>query len=550
MPDSLSLADWPPFERCHDWPHAAIIIARDTVALEISLPQFLLVICCAVAITACGDDISSNGPVDAAPTTDAFVATPRGQFPASFLWGTATAAYQVEGDLHDSDWFQWEGLCDVCSGASADDGPKFLDHYQADFANAASISTNAFRMSLDWSRLFPTRSSFPDNPDPAGVQLYHDILDSARQAGLEPMVTLVHFALPSWLQDLTDLDSRSGFVDISAVDDFEAFADWAASEYGSKVDYWITINEMFVMVGAGWISGDFPPGKTIEVDESFVVLLNLIRAHARGYDAIHRRDTGDADGDGVAARVSISKHNRVFLPKDPTDPDHVRSADMLRYLVNHYILQALVFGNIDGNFDMDYDDPEDTADDPGLRGRLDFIGLNYYGVSLVVDAGSDRNFPLIGFPLSNDLENQGFPGAFSDFGWTLYSQGLRPIIDELEPYGLPIIITENGIADANDNQRPRYIIEHLYEINEAIDDGIDIRGYFHWSLIDNFEWGSGFCPRFGLFRVDYDDPARPRTMGEGASVYKRIIDANTVSPDLFVEYPSYGEPGFCPRVAL
>jgi beta-glucosidase/6-phospho-beta-glucosidase/beta-galactosidase len=148
-------------------------------------------------------------------------------------------------------------------------------------------------------------------------------------------------------------------------------------------------------------------------------------------------------------------------------------------------------------------------------------------------------YPLTGSVVSSDLDLLGFAAPKTEFGWAIYPQGLRDVIDQLRRYRLPIIITENGIADSDDDQRPRFLIDHLYVVAKAIDDGVDIRGYFYWSLTDNFEWASGFCPRFGLFGVDYLSPAKTRSPGAGARVYREIINANTVPPSLFAAYPSY-----------
>jgi len=132
--------------------------------------------------------------------------------------------------------------------------------------------------------------------------------------------------------------------------------------------------------------------------------------------------------------------------------------------------------------------------------------------------------------------------AKTEYGWDIYPAGFRTVLDEVKPYALPIYITENGLADSTDGQRPRFLVEHLYTLQRAIQDGIDVRGYFHWSLLDNFEWSGGYCPRFGLFSVDYTDPARPRTVRPSAALYQKIIDARDVSPSLFKQYDSYPTP--------
>jgi beta-glucosidase/6-phospho-beta-glucosidase/beta-galactosidase len=159
-------------------------------------------------------------------------------------------------------------------------------------------------------------------------------------------------------------------------------------------------------------------------------------------------------------------------------------------------------------------------------------------------------FPF-SFVFMNDLGRYGFPAPVTDFGTVIYPQGFRVVLDEVAPYGLPIVITENGVADADDDQRPRFIVEHLYALGQAIDDGLDIRGYYHWSLLDNFEWVSGYCPQFGLVHVDLSNPAKPRSLGEGARVYREIIEAGTVSPTLFARYPEYPTArGTCARTGF
>jgi beta-glucosidase/6-phospho-beta-glucosidase/beta-galactosidase len=506
----------------------------------------LLLLC---ALAACG---GGGGDADGGAGPDAFIPEARGPFPDGFQWGTAIAPYQVEGDLHGTDWYRWESLCATCSGDSADDGPDFWTHYAEDFAAAAALGNNSIRLGLEWARLFPTREAFDSRtPDSDALAHYHDILTAARDAGLQPMVTLIHFSLPLWIHDPDDEEAAPGWERDAITDDVGAWAGWAAAEFGDDVDWWITLNEPMVNIAGGWISGDVPPGKHLDIDAALHAAENMMRAHAAAYDAIQVADIVDADGDRRSAWVSIAAHQRVFFPKDPDDPRMVRASEMLHYLLNVVFLEAVINGNLDRNFDFDYDDPDDLAADPTLAGRLDYIGLNYYGPTQVIDTANDNNFPMIGIPFVNDLDLRGFDAPITDYGWSIYPQGFRVVLDELVPYGRPIVVTENGLADAGETMRPRFLIDHLYELNKAIDEGVDIRGYYHWSLIDNFEWTAGYCPRFGLFHVDFTSPERTRTMGEGAEVYRRIIQDNTVSPELFATYPGYGLSTLaCPRVGL
>jgi beta-glucosidase len=525
----------------------ALLVAAPSAALRLRL-----LLCLVAASGACGGDDAPAA--DAAPgEPDAFVPEPVGSFPAGFLWGGAIAPYQVEGGLHDTDWYQWEaeGFCARCpEGEHADDGPDFWNRYDVDMQNAAAIANNSIRLGIDWSRVFPTRASFPDSPDPAAVQGYHDMFQSAADHGLSVMVTLHHFATPIWLHDLRDQANVRGWEDPAIVDDFARFAQWAAAEYGGEIDLWVTINEPIPYILAGWIAGEGPPGKSFQIELALEVAYNMVYAHARAYDAIHATDVADADGDGAAAMVSIAHHMRVYLPMDADDPTDAEAAEMLRYVSNQVFLDALVGGNIDRNFDFDFADAEDTADDDALKGRLDYVGLNYYGVSLVVRTANDNNFPMIGIPFQSNLDRYDFDAPITDFGWSVYPSGLRDILDEIQPYGVPVIITENGLADATDAQRPRFLLDHLYVLAKAIDDGHDIRGYYHWSLMDNFEWASGYCPQFGLYHVDRGDPERTRTAGAGADVFRQIIEANTVPPDLFRDHTYPGAQTFCPTLPL
>ncbi len=494
-------------------------------------------------VWACGSTPSATP--DAGPA-DAGLPAPVGSFPAGFQWGTAIAPYQVEGGLHGDDWYRWETLCGAnCSGQHADDGPDFWDKYDEDFARAEAMGTNAIRLGIDWSRVFPAAGGAADA---AAVARYHAIFASAKQHHLTLMVTLHHFATPTWLLDLDDLAARPGWEDPAIV---PAFVDWAtfcATEFGGEVDWWVTINEPFAYISGGYLSGTFPPGKALDVAAATKVARNMLDAAAQAYTAIHAHDSVDADGDGTAAMVSFATHNRVFLPFNPALQADIDAAEAIRKLNNLLFLEALVRGNVDLNLDGDTDDPGEK-DNPAYKGKLDWIGLNYYGVSLVKSIPGGT-YPLVGLPFQSDLDGFGLAGPLTDFGWTYYPQGFRPVLDEVAAYGLPIVVTENGVADADDDQRPRFLVDHLYALARAIDDGLPIRGYYHWSLMDNFEWAAGYCPRFGLFRVDFASAQRTRTMGAGAGVYREIIQAGTVPPSLFARYPTFPPPGLSCRSGL
>jgi beta-glucosidase len=524
-----------------------------------------------LALAACGDDsaavdagTSDAGPPDAAffcetgmntwPFVEPAFDTASPPFPPAtsspgrlpFLWGSATAAHQVEGGNTASDWWAWEEM-GRANGESSDDGPNHWEHYEADFDRAQSDGMNAYRMGIEWAKLFPTRESFDTlTPDPAAVAHYHDVLRALRDRDMVPMVTLHHFVSPIWWSDPRapeEMRKTMGWASETAPADFERLARWAAEEYGAEVDLWITINEPLVNVIAGYGLAQFPPGLTYDPDEDLLVRVTIAQvfAHAKGYDALHEYDTMDADGDGEAALVSIAHHMRVFFGDRPCIERDWAAAERLRYLNNQVFLDAIVRGDLDRNADGDYDDDGDMRAHPEIVGRADFIGLNYYGLSLV--NGEIRLSDLLpGIPQIIDRRTE-LPK--SDLEWAIYPGGFRTVLDEAAAYGLPIYVTENGVADAGGVLRSRFLVEHLHVLATAIAEGIDVRGYFHWSLMDNFEWAEGFCPRFGLYRVDYDDPARARTETPGLVTFRRIIAEGMIAQDLLDNREPYGAPTVC-----
>src|ERR1700722_9818403 len=227
--------------------------------------------------------------------------------PTGFLWGSPTAGYQVEmGDSH-TDWSHWVASGKIPSGDSPDvGGPDALDHIDDDVAALLSSGQNTYRFSIEWGRIYPTQAAFDaDMPDPRGIAAYDTLLEKLAAAHITPVVTLVHFTLPDWLSDGTPATTADpqGWERPQTID---AFADWctrAASRWGSRVDWWITINEPLPYALGGFVQGSFPPGDYLNVSRALAVVKTEARAHARCFDAIHAADTADADGDGKAAQV-------------------------------------------------------------------------------------------------------------------------------------------------------------------------------------------------------------------------------------------------------
>ena len=465
-----------------------------------------------------------------------------------FLWGTATAPHQVEGGNVNSDWWAWEQMPGrIADGDLSDDGPNHWDLFEADLDLMQSAGMNAYRMGIEWAKIFPSRAAFDGlTPDADAVAHYHAVLAAMRDRDIVPMVTIHHFVSPAWWSQVTGTAAErsvTGFASDHAVSDFTRWATWVADEFGGEVDLWVTINEPMVLVLAGFIAGQFPPGLIYDSSTGAALraVRNMIFAHAAAYDALHAADLIDADGDGEAALVSIAKHQRVFFGADPCSEVDRRAAAGVEYLNNQLFLNAIIKGDLDGNGDGDLDDEEDARAHPDLIGRADYLGINYYSLSTV-----DGRVPLgtlsPGLPNIVDLLT-GLPRT--DLGWAIYPGGFQTVLEDARTYGLPIYVTENGIADQGDTMRSTFLVEHLHVLAQAIASGIDVRGYFHWSMMDNFEWVEGYCPHFGLYYIDTSDSDRARMPTTGAGVYRDIIAAGRVTAAMVGEHSTYGAAVAC-----
>lgn len=463
-------------------------------------------------------------------------------FPAGFLFGAASAGMQIEKGLKNADWYQWAQLPGkVANGDKPDDGPDAFAHIDEDVAALKAAGATTYRFSIEWARLYPTRDSFDKNtPDAEGLATYHKLLKALRDAKIRPMVTIHHFATPDWLDDITKPKEPQTFERDEMAPLFGEWAKRMGKEFGAEVDDWVTINEPLVLMAGAYLAGQHPPGPPLDIDRMFSAAKKLARAHVAGYKGLHEGDTVDA-GAGHAAWVSIAKHNRVFVPYDQCEERDVLAAQRTDYIWNEWLYNALVFGDWDDDADGKYDGPNDKKADPFFKGTVDYIGFNYYGASTV--NGALKLKYIGGLPAFEALPTS-LPKT--DMNWDIYPQGFRPLLKQLKKYNLPIYITENGVGDSKDVNKSRYLAEHLWEIGRSIaDDGVDVRGYYYWSLTDNFEWGFGFCPRFGLFRIDYAQASRPRTPTKAVSLFKQIADSKKLSTATIDALPPYSAPTLC-----
>lgn len=360
------------------------------------------------------------------------------------------------------------------------------------------------------------------------------------------MVTIHHWVMPDYIADLRQDYATQGWMNNQLRADMALYAAVVAAEYGDTVDWYVTLNEPLVIVLAGYIDGRFPPGKVLDIDASIRVINNMIYAHAAMYDAIKLFDRTTAESTGPItpvqpSYVSIAHHIRRIYGANPASSNDARAAARADWLNHKLFFEAIVRGNLDANGDGMVSATEPT-NDPALRGRVDYLGINYYGLTTI---RANAAIPLVqGLPVNEALD-RGLPKT--DFGWDIYPKGFEEVlVNYTNEYRLPIVVTENGLADSRDVNRPRYLLEHAAAMFSAIQRGANVAGYFHWSLLDNFEWVGGFCPQFGLYSFDRASPMRTRTARPSAMLYRDLIRSGVVTDSQLTMAPTYQRPSrFC-----
>lgn len=486
-------------------------------------------------------------------------------FPRNFSWGTAIAQWQTEGDLPasgvgsiDSNWKRWIDMGKAVGAQTNGDGNGFTSQFRDDIRRAKALGLDTFRLGLDWSRIEPE----PDQFDEAELDHFVDILDAIRAEGLHPVVTLWHWTVPVWVQQ-PDPDAPGGVVDRMAVkdravvDDFEDFVRHVVPRIKGKVDTYTVLNEPFSMIVLGYIDGRFPPGQTLQIAKGIDFGINLLFMHAAAFDAIKELDDEDEDSDGVDSFVGLTMTANNLVPEIPGDIEQERSAASINYAFNDWAMEALTSGKLDVNLDGDVSDL-DTVPPEGvfaeLKNSLEFIGVQYYGPGKVTDEGILGGIllgvaPLFGAPLlsvGSYTVGDGPLLPHNGMGREISAAGFADTLDRYAQWGLPLIVTENGtttngVPDQNDplsspplaSQAGMYLSEHIYEIGRALERGIDIRGYYHWTLTDNFEWVDGRSQHFGCYSVDFSDSSYPRTLNEQGEALRDIVTANGITAEIW-----------------
>ncbi len=410
------------------------------------------------------------------------------KFPEGFLWGAATSAHQIEGGT-ENDWSEWEKknaqrLADEAKTKWADwqkkkfpemfDPKNYIsgracDHYnryEEDLDIAKSLNLNAFRISIEWLRIEPEEGKF----DEKEIEHYRKVISAIRARGMEPFVTLWHWTNPLWLSEKGGPKSKKfPFY-------FSRYSKYILKELKRDVNYWLTINEPTSVIANSYIQGRWPPQKR-NIIAALEVYKNLSLAHNESYKIIKNILPKSKVGFSNIIPYFEPYNKNSFLDKITTS------------LFKYFAIEK--FWNL-------------------TKGYNDFLAVQYYFHNRVKFPGVIRN------------ENR----EVSDLGWEIYPEGVYHILKDLKKYNLPIYITENGLADAEDKKRARFIKSHLRWVHKAISEGVDVRGYFYWSLLDNFEWDKGFWPRFGLVEVDYK--TMERKIRPSAREYAKICRENSL----------------------
>lgn len=399
-------------------------------------------------------------------------------FPEGFLWGAATSSYQVEGNCTNSDWWAWERKTQPEEKWSKEACDQY-HLYEQDFDLINKLGQNAHRLSIEWARIEPVEGQF----DQQEIDHYKAVLKALKDRGIKVMLTLHHFTNPLWFAQ------KGGWESFKAPGYFERYVQKIVPELKEYVDLWITINEPGVLMWGSYLSGKWPPQKKSNFS-ALKAFWNMAQAHKKAYKVIHQIQPSTQVG--IAHNVASYD---VFH-------DHSLRENLTKWfddrLMNHsfYTLTGMKYH--------------------------DFLGINYYFHHYISFSGKTR--------LPGPIDVSVVKKEVTDMGWEIHPDGIFDVLVDLSDYKKPMYITENGLAAVNDDRRCRFLIAYLKEIYHAIQVGADVRGYFHWSLLDNFEWADGFDPKFGLVEVDLK--TQKRTPRPSAYIYKDIIEHNGIRHDL------------------
>jgi beta-glucosidase len=432
------------------------------------------------------------------------------RFPEGFLWGTATSSHQYEGGNTNNQWYRWEEQGHIRPGEHCGKAANWWERAESDFALAEQMGNNALRLSVEWSRIEPGEGRW----DSEAIERYRAMLTDLHKRRIKPMVTLHHFTEPLWFAD------RDGFANEHNIHFFVRYVTHVVQHLHDLCDFWITINEPNVYTALGYVLGSYPPGQ-YDLVRAQRVIRNLVQAHVEAFYAIRDLQPG--------ASIGYCLDYRLFDPARVHSPLDRGLAWLHQTFFVWNTLQTAETGRFTFPFLML------VAPIAHAAGARDYHGVNYYTREMV------RFDPTI--PSEMFVRRYALPGSvYSDPG---RDNGL----EEIYPYGLyrvlkaiyqrtrgnkPLYITENGLRDAADSRRPQALLEHLAMMHRAIREGVPVRGYLHWTLLDDFEWTEGWRAHLGL--VAMNPLTQERTPRRSFSLYGEICHANAITAEIVERY--------------
>ena len=445
-------------------------------------------------------------------------------FPDDFLWGVATSSYQIEGAVNEggrgpSIWDTFSHASNrTFRGATGDVAADHFHRYREDVALMAELGVTAYRFSLSWSRLLPTGTGAIN---PEGVAFYRSLCTELLAAGITPLSTLYHWDLPQELQDL------GGWLNPESPRWFAEYAAVAKDALGDLVRYWATLNEPWCSAFLGHSSGEHAPGIK-DSAKSLVAAHHLMLAHHAAIAAMRSVRGQDDDRLGIVLNLIPA------WPAADTELD-AAAAGAVDAVQNRLFLQAVLSGTypdaiLNLHRDKGVADSIDLAELKSLTQPIDLLGVNYYNVNYVEHRPGAPE--MASWPGSHEAAIGAPPGQLTEMGWGVEPEGLSWMLNRVakDHPGIPMMVTENGAAYPDeigpggvidDQQRIAYIASHIAALRGAMDDGADVRGYFLWSLLDNFEWTRGYSKRFGIVAVDFE--SQRRTMKASGRWYRDFL---------------------------